>query len=156
MAKKRQSPIRIVNIKTAKMPRRSTGYFIGLPIEKEGASLVEIAKEGLTVKAVKELQGQTNLDSETLFYYLDISADVLKNAPNEEKLGLSTTDRIIDLAQLYSLGLEVFLSIDDFNRWLKSPSLDLGGEKPITLLHSTQGIKKIQSILMRIQYGIPV
>lgn len=118
-------------------------------------TLTEVAKEGLTRKAIDELKEQTQLDDQTLYNYLDITQRAIQNYSSRKKLKVSLTDRILDLARLYATGLDVFLTTDEFNRWLRIPSVDFEGEKPISLLDSTQGIKEIESVLFRIQHGIP-
>lgn len=43
------------------------------------------------------------------------------------KLGQTLTDRIIEPVKFYAHGLEVFVSVDNFNYWLSQPSVDLNG-----------------------------
>jgi uncharacterized protein (DUF2384 family) len=49
----------------------------------------------------------------------------------------------------------VWGSIDNFNYWLNSPSVDLKGEKPIDLVHSRHGLELVDDVLGRIEHGIP-
>ena len=110
---------------------------------------------GLTWKAIASLKKRTMLDQQVLFAFLDISPRLMANNPHK-KLSQTLTDRIIELAELYAHGLEVFVTVNDFNRWLGQPSVDLNGQKPTALMFSTHGLKEIRRVLNQIEYGIPV
>lgn len=68
--------------------------------------------------------------------------------------GKETSERIYELAKLYSLGYEVFDSELSFKQWLKSPSKSLGGKKPFDLLDSSLGFQVIESEIIRIQFNV--
>jgi uncharacterized protein (DUF2384 family) len=57
------------------------------------------------------------------------------------------------LLALKNRGVDVFGSFDKFLRWLNQENLALDS-KPIKLLSSESGIKKIIDILGRIEHGI--
>lgn len=68
--------------------------------------------------------------------------------------GKETSERIYELARLYSLGYEVFDSNENFREWLMSPSKSLGGKKPFELLDSSFGFQVVQNEITRIQYNV--
>ena len=68
--------------------------------------------------------------------------------------GKETSERIYELAKLYSLGYEVFDSEENFKQWLISPSKSLGGRKPFELLDSSFGFQVVQNEIVRIQYNV--
>lgn len=65
-----------------------------------------------------------------------------------------TSERIYELARLYSLGYEVFDSEESFKKWLMSPSKSLGGKKPFELLDSSFGFQVVENEIVRIQYNV--
>ena len=68
--------------------------------------------------------------------------------------GKETSERIYELAKLYSLGYEVFDSEESFKQWLMSPSKSLGGKKPFALLDSSLGFQVVENEIVRIQYNV--
>ncbi len=68
--------------------------------------------------------------------------------------GKETSERIYELAQLYSLGYAVFDSEQSFKQWLQSPSKTLGGKKPFDLLDSSFGFQVVENEIVRIQYNV--
>ena len=64
--------------------------------------------------------------------------------------GKETSERIYELAKLYSLGYEVFDSEENFKQWLISPSKSLGGREPFELLDSSFGFQVVQNEIVRI------
>ncbi len=65
-----------------------------------------------------------------------------------------TSERIYELAKLFSLGHEVFDSKDDFRGWLMTPSKTLGNKKPLDLLDSSLGFDIVESEISRIKYNV--
>ncbi len=65
-----------------------------------------------------------------------------------------TSERIYELARLYSLGHEVFDTKEDFKNWLMTPSKALGGKIPFELLDSSLGFKIVEDEIIRIQYNV--
>ena len=65
-----------------------------------------------------------------------------------------TSERIYELAKLFSLGHEVFDSKDDFREWLMTPSKALGNKKPWDLLDSSLGFDIVENEINRIKYNV--
>lgn len=65
-----------------------------------------------------------------------------------------TSERIYELAKLFSLGHEVFDSNDDFREWLMTPSKALGNKKPWDLLDSSLGFDIVENEINRIKYNV--
>ncbi|NMM47834.1 antitoxin Xre/MbcA/ParS toxin-binding domain-containing protein [Marinigracilibium pacificum] len=68
--------------------------------------------------------------------------------------GRETSERIYELAQLFSLGYEVFDSKEDFKQWLLTPLRTLGNKKPFELLDSSFGFELVENEIIRIQYNV--
>lgn len=63
-------------------------------------------------------------------------------------------DRILQIEQLVSLGLETFTDADAFYRWLKKEKKVMGRTLTFESLYSSQGIHDILDQIGRIQYGV--
>ncbi len=64
------------------------------------------------------------------------------------------SEKIFELAEVASLGNKVFDSTEDFTTWLHSPSVAMGGEKPIDLMDNSYGQHLVLDELYRIEYGV--
>jgi putative toxin-antitoxin system antitoxin component (TIGR02293 family) len=131
--------------------------FIGLKSvsKKERIRFSEVAIQGLKKSAIDHFLKESKLRPSIFYRYLDITPRALSNYRANQALRLYLTDRILDLAKLYAHGMVVWGSIDNFNYWLNSPSVDLKGEKPIDLIHSRHGLELVDDVLGRIEHGIP-
>jgi putative toxin-antitoxin system antitoxin component (TIGR02293 family) len=131
--------------------------FVGLKMttKKKQIDLSALAIQGLKKSAVAHFLKTSKLRPSIFYRYLDITPRTLGNYRANQALRLYLTDRILDLAKLYAHGLIVFGSIDNFNYWLNSTSVDLNGEKPIAFIHSHHGLERVDDVLGRIEHGIP-
>ena len=87
--------------------------------------------------------------------YLDISGKSLVRYRQQDKPFKSIhTEKIIELAEVTSLGMEVFGDNQIFRRWLETPVYALGNLKPFDLLRDSYGKEMIIGELNRIDHGI--
>jgi putative toxin-antitoxin system antitoxin component (TIGR02293 family) len=66
------------------------------------------------------------------------------------------SEKIIEMAEVTNIGVDVFGDLDKFKRWLDAPSFALGSQKPIDLLKDSYGKEMVVGELTRISYGILV
>jgi putative toxin-antitoxin system antitoxin component (TIGR02293 family) len=67
---------------------------------------------------------------------------------------LSHSEKIIEMAEVTQLGLEVFGNMDKFKLWLETPNYALGNLAPLELLKDSYGKEMVTGELTRINYGI--
>ncbi len=129
--------------------------FVGIQ-NKKRVPFHAIVTDGLITKeSIETLIKKTGISSQVLFTYLDITTRAIQNYSKKDVLKITIGDRLMDMALLYTHGEEVFGKTENFNNWLNSPSVDFDGEKPVTLLVSSQGLKEIDRVLSKIEQGIP-
>ena len=78
----------------------------------------------------------------------------LRRYTARQKLNPEQSERIIELAKLYSRGEEVFGNMDAFKQWMNSTVIALGNKKPKTYLDTSLGIDLLMNELGRIEHGI--
>jgi putative toxin-antitoxin system antitoxin component (TIGR02293 family) len=66
------------------------------------------------------------------------------------------SEKIIEMAEVTKVGLDVFGNIEKLKLWLNTPSYALGKLKPIELLSDSYGKEMVISELNRINHGILV
>ncbi len=100
-------------------------------------------------------------------YALTISdiADVLDVAPrtlsrwtkhkkNPKSISERKTDSLKILESLLKLGEKVLGSENELNQWLHNPVFALDGEKPVDLIKTESGRRRVEEALHQIEYGI--
>ena len=86
---------------------------------------------------------------------MDISSKSLTRYQQQNKpFKPSLTEKIIELAEVTNLGIEVFGNNEKFRVWLETPNYALGNLKPFDLLRDSYGKEMIIGELTRIEHGI--
>jgi len=63
-------------------------------------------------------------------------------------------EKIIDMAEVTEAGLDFFEDMDDFKRWLKTPSLAFSKQAPMDLITNSYGRSLVLEQLIRMEHGI--
>lgn len=66
------------------------------------------------------------------------------------------SEKIIEMAEVTIVGIEVFGNLEKFKLWLDTPNFSLGNLKPMELLKNSYGKELVINELTRINYGILV
>ncbi|AXY78592.1 DUF2384 domain-containing protein [Paraflavitalea soli] len=119
------------------------------PLEKVG-----IVRDGISKKDLESLKEKTTLDYDKLALALAVTRATLINKKGTEKFNAPLSERILDLASLYSYGYEVFEDEARFNQWMFRPNKALGGQAPYDLMDSQFGREEVRDIIGRIDYGV--
>ena len=130
---------------------------ISYPLFLQDKFLVAYAvRKGVTMALFKEIENNSPFDDQQWAAFLNINLRTLqrykKNLNHIFKPIQS--EKIFELAEVVHKGCEVFDSPEDFNLWLRSPSVALGNEVPINLLDTSYGKDLVLSELNNIEYGI--
>jgi putative toxin-antitoxin system antitoxin component (TIGR02293 family) len=126
---------------------------IGQAIHTE-MDLYELGKGGIPKKALLDLADQTNMSLKALSSILQISERTLQRKKDSDLLNRSVSEQVIQLAQVFSRGNEVFNSVEDFQTWIETANKALGNKRPEELLSSRYGAQMILDELGRIEHGV--
>lgn len=90
--------------------------------------------------------------------FLGVSTKTLQRykATSEHHFKPMHSEKIIEVAEVTKLGLEVFGNLEKFKLWLITPNYALGSLKPLELLEDSYGKELIIGELTRINHGILV
>ncbi len=90
--------------------------------------------------------------------FLDISTKSLMRykTSNDHHFKSIHSEKIIEMAEVTKVGLDVFGDMEKLKLWLNTPSFALGKLKPIELLKDSYGKELVISELIRINHGILV
>ena len=114
----------------------------------------KFSQNGLTKKAVANLSKNTKLPVSYIMTLADINIRTIQRKSEEEKLSSETSEKILQVAQVFATGTEVFDTLDSFKEWLETPNISLDGAIPAKLISSRYGAQMVLDCLGRIQYGV--
>ncbi len=119
------------------------------PFEK-----MRLVRDGITKQDLESLKLKAGLDYFTLAKALSVTRATLINRKKNEKFSPSVSERILDIADLYSFGFEVFEEEDNFRHWMDTPNRALAYQKPTDLLDNQFGREEVRNVIGRIAYGV--
>lgn len=118
-------------------------------------SLSAAVKKGVRYAQFKKLSEEIPFTAGDWSTVLNLNERTMQRYKNEQKtFDPIYSDKILQIAILYSLGIEVFGDKANFDTWLETKNVALGGEKPKELLDNTFGISLVKDELNRIENGI--
>ncbi|MEO6637854.1 MAG: antitoxin Xre/MbcA/ParS toxin-binding domain-containing protein, partial [Ginsengibacter sp.] len=117
--------------------------------------MIHIIKRGIPYSFFNLIQHYTPFSETDWASFLDISTKSLQRYKQSSKtFKPSQSEKIIELAEVTNVGLNVFGDMDKFKLWLDTPNFSLGKLKPIDLLMDSYGKELVIAELTRINYGI--
>lgn len=122
-------------------------------VTNEG-DFITIIREGLPKIAMDTMVSYTGIPSVEMAEIMRISERTLRRYTNETILNPEQSERLIELARLYTKGEDVFGSLLQFNQWMNSEVVALGQKKPKAFLDTSFGIQMLMDELGKIEHGI--
>lgn len=118
--------------------------------------IINAIRSGIPYSFFEVIQEYSPFSESDWATFLDISTKSLQRYKiSQDHLFKSIhTEKIIEMAEVTKLGLDVFGDMNKFKLWLNTPCFALGSEKPINFLQDSYGKEMIMAELTRINYGI--
>lgn len=116
--------------------------------------LIDIIRQGVPMKALQHIMEVTGMHLTEIAAITHTSDRTLRRYTPTQKLSQELSERIIELAKLYTRGEQVFGSIDNFKIWMDTPLMSLGNKTPKTYLDTSIGINMLMNELGRIEHGV--
>jgi len=117
--------------------------------------LVLAIKEGIPFEFFALLQKLSPFTLGQWSEMLDMSTKSLARYRDSKKnFKAIHSEKIIELAEVTKLGLDIFGSGEQFKLWLETPNQALGRQKPMDLLHDSYGKDLVINELTRTDQGI--
>lgn len=123
--------------------------------DKNVLAIIDIVRNGISYKDFTRIADDTPFSLTDWANYLQLSERTIQRNQKEKKsFQPIQSERIVELSMLYTYGVEVFGDKANFNTWLNSKSIALGGRTPKELLDTKFGISMVKDELGRIEHGI--
>ncbi|MFT5387781.1 MAG: putative toxin-antitoxin system antitoxin component (TIGR02293 family) [Candidatus Omnitrophota bacterium] len=118
-------------------------------------SLQQITLKGLKKQTLSRVANMLGISESSAIALLPISrATVDRLGKKQQPFDLSTSEHIVFLSKVITVGLDVIGNEENFQLWLKTPCRALANEKPLDSLNSIFGCEAVISILYRAAYGV--
>jgi putative toxin-antitoxin system antitoxin component (TIGR02293 family) len=145
----------VVNLRTDVINMKQKPAKPYLMPEDEPANMLNVLREGVPYPYLNNISNRINFTLEDWSSFLHISERTIQRYKKEKKpFDTIYSEKIVQIDTLYRKGAEVFGSEDNFQTWMETISVPLGGVKPKELLDTTYGINLITDELGRIEHGI--
>lgn len=116
--------------------------------------LIALSKTGLASREMVALAQRLDLSGKEIAKLLTLSQRTFHRRKPEQLLDQVASERLLMLTKLADHGFDVFEDQGKFNRWLRRPLRILSNQAPLDILDTSQGIKMVDTILGRIEYGV--
>jgi putative toxin-antitoxin system antitoxin component (TIGR02293 family) len=114
-----------------------------------------ITRDGLPVMTLSTLAEELNVERKTLAKVVGISDRTLsRRLANGSRLSAEESDRTMRVARVFAQAKDTFGTKEKASHWLQSPNRALRGDVPLELLDTDAGAQSVQTILLRIDYGV--
>lgn len=119
--------------------------------------IIVAIRAGIPYSFFDLIQHNTPFSESDWATFLNISTKSLNRYKLSSKLFKPyQSEKIIEMAEVTNIGIDVFGDMDKFKLWLDTPNFSLGNLKPMELLQDSYGKEMVISELTRINYGILV
>lgn len=115
---------------------------------------MSVVREGITKGDLLSLKEKSGLDYSELARALSVTRATLINKKKSEKFSPSLSEKILDIADLYSFGFEVFGNEESFVQWMDTPIRALSYQKPVSYIDNQFGRQEVRNLIGRIAYGV--
>lgn len=123
--------------------------------DKDSLLLIKSIREGLNYSFFDSILNFSPFSFDEWSFYLNLSERTLQRYKKEKKpFQANFAERILEIILLYKYGIDVFEDKDNFDRWLDTKSIALGGIKPKDLFDTSFGINLVRDELTRIEHGV--
>lgn len=116
--------------------------------------LISQLKEGLSTDSFDKLKRRLNISDNVLSRIVQIPKRTLNRRREGGRLRTDESERILRLAQVYDMALDVFGSQKKAETWLKKPARGLGGKVPLEYADTDLGAHEVINLLGRIDHGV--
>ena len=124
------------------------------PKTDRGFEEIREIRKGLPVETFFELEAKLGVGTAALAEVVGIPVRTLQRRKEEGRLTKDESDRLDRVRQLVKQAAGVLESGDAARRWLTRPQIALGGFVPLDLADTGAGIREVENLLGRIDYGV--
>lgn len=135
--------------------KASKDEFTFLDFFRDRMLIIRVIREGVPYSFFDLIRRYAPFSENDWANFLDISTKSLQRYKQTSKqFKPIQSEKIIEMAEVTSVGLDVFGTPVKFKLWLDTPNFALGSLKPIELLKDSYGKEMVIGELARVNHGI--
>ncbi len=116
---------------------------------------VALLRRGLPVRSLQAVLRWLGLTDEEASASLGVPKRTLARRKAEgARLKAAESERVLRLARVATLAEQALGSLENAQKWLRSPNTALAGEAPLSLLDTDLGTESVLDELRRFEYGV--
>lgn len=143
-----------MNLHTVQDIIQQPGVAYSVSEQQSEMALVEMARKGITKKALNRIADLSDLSLSELTKLLPVSLRTIQRYRDEDLLDRAVSEQALHIAEVLSHGTRVFSTIESLQRWLHSPLPALGHQIPVSFLDTGFGARMVSDLLGRIEHGV--
>ncbi len=118
--------------------------------------MIAAIRAGIPYSLFELIQTYTPFTENDWANFLDLSTKSLQRYKSTKSHSFKAihSEKIIEIAEVTNVGLEVFGGIEKLRLWLNTPNFALAKQKPVELLKDSYGKELVLAELHRINHGI--
>jgi putative toxin-antitoxin system antitoxin component (TIGR02293 family) len=117
-------------------------------------AFVRQVREGFPKSAALAMARHAGLSVQELAGLLHVSMRTLQRMNDTQRFGSLVSDRVLQLARVFALGMATFDGEEALHQWLREGVPAMGGAAPLSYLDTSFGIQQVYDELGRLQYGV--
>ena len=121
---------------------------------KNDNDFISVIRTGIPKQAMTHLMDVADITLIEMASIIHTSDRTLRRYTPQQKLSQEQSERMVEMARLYTRGEEVFGTMEAFRQWMDTLLLPFGNNKPKAYLDTSLGINMIMDELGRIEHGI--
>lgn len=139
-------------------PRREHFYVTLLGLSTfDTLKLHDRLEEGLSYEALERLRKALDLSTAQFATYIRIPPRTLARRKDAKKLQPEESDRLLRLARILGLSLQLFEGdLEEARAWLLKSNAALDGSPPLEFATSEVGAREVEHLIGRLEHGIPL
>jgi putative toxin-antitoxin system antitoxin component (TIGR02293 family) len=119
------------------------------------SDLARATRAGLSVDSLDTLAKELSIQRVSVAKLLGISERTLtRRTTSTGRLTAAESDRVVRLARILALAKETLGDMGKASRWLQTANRALEGDRPIDRLDTDIGVRSVEQVLGRIEYGL--
>ena len=118
------------------------------------AELIHQLKDGLSTETFDKLKTQLDVSDNYLCQIIQIPKRTLDRRREGGRFKTDESERVLRVARVFDMALEVFGKPEKARSWLKKPARGLDGQVPMEYADTGLGAQEVIDLLGRIEYGI--
>lgn len=124
--------------------------------ERNPVELVKIVTAGLSFKVLERFRRNVDLSLTEVAELIRVPARTLSRRKEEGRLDAEESDRLLRASRLFAKAIELFEGdVDGARDWLSRSQPALGGARPLEMATTEVGTREVESLIGRLEHGIP-